>query len=127
MNMVRTLEIIALAGGVASGSGTLESAAQARPPIQWNDLAFVFVGSLLAVTLVVGLQIALKKEKPARIFSWFFGIAGIYLAASGLSAFAIAAHRGTIAPSSLLFLAVGIGTIIGASIAGRIHRAVFAT
>ena len=121
------LSTIAVVAGLASGSGALESAEAAVPPIQWSDIAFVFVGSIVAVALVVGMQIAMKKEKPARYFSWFFGVAGIYSAVSGLSAFGIAAHRGSIAPSSLLILAAGIGTIIGALIIGRVHHAAFAT
>ena len=127
MNIVRALSVVAVVGGLGSGLGALESAEAARPPIEWNDIAFVLVGSIIGVAFVVGIQVAMKKQAAARIFSWFFGIVGIYIAVSGLVAFGIAAYRGGIAPSSLLILSMGIGTIIGALIAGRIHRAAFAT
>src|SRR3954471_13270371 len=127
MKVVPILSIVAVAAGLLSGPEVLEAAEAAVPAHEWRDLPFIFAGSLVAVVIVVGLQIAMRKEKPARIASWLFGLGALYIAVSGLSALGFALYRATIEASAFIFLAMGIGTIAGAVATGKIHRAAFAT
>ena len=121
------LSVIAVITGLVSGPWALESAQAAQPPITWADIPFVFIGSAVGVFFVVGFQVLIGKQGPARFASWFFGIVGIYTASSGISAL-IAAHIGAgIGPNALFFLSIGIGVIVGALLAGAMYRAKFAT
>ena len=127
MKTVPVLSAVAVIAGLVVGPWALEAAQAARPPIDWSDIPFVFVGSAVGVLFVVGLQVLMGKQGPARFASWFFGIIGMHVASSGVSAVVIAAFRGGVGPSALLFTSVGIGTIVGALFAGVAYRAKFAT
>ena len=103
----------ALVAGLASGPSSLESAAASEPPIGWGSLAFLFFGSLVALTLVLGFQAALGNGKALH-WGWnFFLFGAVYFTASGLAALMVAAMGPGLAPHSFLFLALGLAMLAG--------------
>ena len=116
MNSRGVLVALALIAGALSGSGMLESASLAEPPLHWPDLGLIFVGSAFSLPLVLGLQ-ALAGNNKALRWGWsFFALAAVFLVAGGVSAVAVSVFRNQVAPSSFMFLVVGIGLSIGAAL-----------
>lgn len=106
----------ALAAGLASGPSSLESAAASEPPIGWGSLAFFFFGSLVALPLVLGFQVALGSSKALR-WGWLLFLFGaVYCTASGAAALLVAASGPGLAPHSFLFLALGVAMLAGLGI-----------
>ena len=99
--------------GLFSGPGVLEAGAAAQPPIEWSDIPLVFVGSIFGMLFVIGIQLFRREPKPSKWALWLLGPASLYFFASGLSAAILAASRGGVTPSAVLFLAVGAGAIMG--------------
>jgi len=126
MRTVQVLSIVAVISGLMLGPWALQSSQAASPPFSWSDIPFVFVGSAIGVLFVVGFQVLMGKQGPARVASWFFGIIGIHVASSGVSAAVVAALRDDVGPGALLMVSVGTGTIMGALLAGMAYRAKFA-
>jgi hypothetical protein len=122
LNGQRILLLIAIAGGVASGSSALSGAASSQPPLTWADLIFILCGSAFAVVAVVGLQMLRRDRTAVRLGTAFFFYSSVYLVAVGLSAFAIALRGVGLVPHSLLFVCAGLGALGGVALV----RVVFA-
>lgn len=60
---------LALVGGVASGPSALRAGADSVPPIEWTTLPLVFLGSGIALFLVLAFELALKNER-AFSYGW---------------------------------------------------------
>ena len=116
------LPIVAVIVGGVSGPSTLTAAAAAQPPIEWSDILFAFLASALGMLFVIGMQLFRREPKPSRLALKCFGIISLYIAASGLSAAVLAYLRGSVTPSSLLFLSVGIGTLLGVFACWHLYR-----
>ena len=113
MTRWRWIAVGAAVIGLASGNGSLESAAAAQPPLGWGDLAFTFIGSIIGMILVVGFQLMRKDEKYGR---WAFRLVtpiAIFVAGSGLGALGVALYSGQCGPAAWLFLACGAGALLG--------------
>ena len=105
--------MLAVLAGLASGPSSLESAAASEPPIGWGSLAFVFFGSLVALPLVLGFQVALGKSKALRWGWYFFLFGAVYCTASGVAALVVAAIGPGLVPHSFLFLTLGLAMLAG--------------
>lgn len=108
--------------GLFSGPGALEAGAAAQPPIKWSDIPFVFVGGVLGMIFVIGIQLLRREPKRSKWALWLLGPASLYFVASGLSAVFLAASRGGVAPYAVLFLAVGTGTLLGVWVSWLFYR-----
>jgi hypothetical protein len=106
----------AVVAGLASGPSSLESAAASQPAITWGALAFAFVGSLLAIPLVLGFQVAMGKGKALRIGWCFFLVGAAYCTAAGLAALVVAATGPGFAPHTFLFFVLGLAMLAGLGI-----------
>jgi len=116
MNIRNLLIAVALVAGFVSGPSSLESAALSQPPLEWRDLAFVFIGCAVALFLVLGFQALLGNNKALR-WGWsFFAFATIYLSATGASAAAFSIPNAGLGPHSFLFLVMGFGSAVGLAI-----------
>ena len=114
MNTRVVLISLALLGGLLSGPSSLKSAALSQPPIQWGNLVFIFFGCALALPLVLGFQALVGNNKALRLGWSIFSLIAIFLVATGISASTTSLLQGTLLPHSLLFLTLGVGTILGA-------------
>lgn len=129
MNIRSVLIVVALVVGLALGPSALSSAAAAQPPVRWNDLAFILVGSAIAVFLVLAFQVLLRNYK-AFTYGWSaFALLAINVVATGISALATSVLTGGIQPHSLMFLVVGAGmslavVLLRAAFRGRLQGAV---
>lgn len=108
--------------GLFSGPGVLEAGDAAQPPIKWSDIVLVFVGAVFGMLFVIGIQLLRPEPKPSKWALWLLGPASLYFFASGLSAALLAASRGGVTPSSVLFLAVGVGALLGVWTSWLIYR-----
>ena len=108
--------------GMFSGPGALEAGAAAQPPIEWSDIPFVFVAGALGMLFVIGIQLFRREPKPSKWALWLLGPASLYLVASGLSAVLLAASHGRVAPHTVLFFAVGAGTLLGVGVSWFLYR-----
>lgn len=113
MNIWRWIFVGVVIAGVLSGPGALDAGAAAKPPIQWSDIPFAFFGSVLGMLFVIGFQLFRHDPKPSRRALYFFGPASLWFAVSGLSAVIFAFARGNSGPYAYLFLAVGVGSLLG--------------
>ena len=91
----------------------LHSAALAKPPLEWPDLGFIFVGSALSMPLILGLQAVAGRNESLRLFCSLFALVAVYLLAGGLSAVALSFFRHQISPASFMFLLAGLGLFTG--------------
>ena len=125
MNTRNVLIAVALVLGFVSGPSSLESAALSEPPLQWSDLAFVFVGCAFALLLVLGFQGTVGNPKALR-WGWsFFGLGSIYALGAGISALAVSLSRAESAPHSFLFLSIGAGMLVGTAVVRRLFARTF--
>src|SRR5258708_5720290 len=109
MDIRRGIAVAAAVVGLASGQRSLQSAAASQPPLAWNDLAFVFIGSTISMTFVVGFQLLRKDPKYGLWALRFITPITIFIAASGVGALAVGLHSGQRGPAAWFFLACGIG------------------
>lgn len=126
MNLRYFLLGAAVLAGLASGPASLESAAASEPPIGWGSLAFLFFGSLVALPLVLGFQVALGNSKALRWGWYFFLFGAVYCTASGLAALVVAATGPGLVPHSFLFFALGLAMLAGLGIVKVIFASKFA-
>jgi hypothetical protein len=128
MNIRSVLIVVAVVVGLALGPSALSSAAAAQPPIRWNDLAFIFVGSAIALFLVLAFQVLLRNYK-AFTYGWSaFSLMAFNVVATGISALATSVVTVGLHPHSLMFLVVGSGmslavVLLRAAFGGRLQNA----
>jgi hypothetical protein len=128
MNVRPVLIVVAAVFGLALGPGALSSAAAAEPPIRWNDLAFIFVGSAIALFLVLAFQVLLRSYK-AFTYGWSaFALVAVNVVATGISALATSVLTVGLQPYSLMFLVVGAGmslavVLLRAAFRGKLQNA----
>jgi uncharacterized membrane protein YeaQ/YmgE (transglycosylase-associated protein family) len=113
MDTWRWVAVAAVVAGLASGPASLDSAAAAEPPLDWNAVLFAFVGSTIGMIFVVGIQVMRREDKYARWAFRFMGLVAAYIAASGMSALAFALYASRHSPAAWLFLACGVGAMLG--------------
>ena len=113
---------VVVIAGLLSGSRALEAGAAAQPPIEWSDIPFVFFGGLFGMLFVLGTQLFRREPKLILWAMGFLGSASLWFAVSGLSAVVLAISSGGVAPYSVLFFAVGVGTLLGVSVCWFLFR-----
>ena len=113
MNTRSVVLTLACIAGVASGPSALEAGAASVPPIEWNTLPFFFVGSAIALFLVLAFQVALKKDKAFSIGWRLFAVGTVYAVASGFSAVGTAMFKAATGPHMLIILVIGLGMALG--------------
>ena len=114
MNIQRALLILAFIGGLVSGPWALESAALSQPPIQWSDIPLILFGCLFGLLFVLGFQVVIGNLKAAYSGWQFFVLCGLFLLATGVSAFVTALFGSALYPSAFLFFTIGAGICLGA-------------
>jgi hypothetical protein len=122
MNTWRLIFIAAAVLGLASGPAMLGAAAEAQPPLQWEDILFAFFGSLVGGLFVVGTQLLRRDPRPSWWAICLFGPASLWFTASGLSASLVALVTTGIVPHSIFFIAVGVGLLFGVLACHGIHK-----
>ena len=127
MNRDRAIAAVAFLAGVVSGPWALESARAAQPPIQWSDVPFVAIMSFVGILFVIGMQVAMRQAKGAKLAWGFMAACGMYCLASGVSAAATALIGESFDAASLLFLAIGLGVTAGAVLSKVVFGASIAT
>jgi hypothetical protein len=126
MNWRYLLLAIALLAGFASGPSSLESAAASRPPIDWGSLVFLFLGSLVALPVLLGFQALLGKAKALR-WGWsLFLFCAVYFTASGFAALVVAFIGPGLVPHSFLFLVLGVAMLLGLGVIKALFASKFA-
>ncbi len=122
MNRRKLVIISAVALGLLSGSSALTPAEAAQRPIDWNDILFLLMGSVIGMLFVLGVQIVRRNPKPALIMIRIFEPISAYVLGAGLSAFVLSLVKNGIQPSGVFVAAVGIGLITGVALASVLFR-----
>lgn len=122
MKSRKPILIAAFLLGLASGWSALESARASVPPIEWNTIPFVLVGSIVGMLFVLGMQIARRNPKPARFAIRAFEAISLAFLGAGLSALAVSAAKYGWLPSGVLFAVVGVGSLVGVALAAALFR-----
>lgn len=117
---------VALLAGALSGSSALASAAASRPPIDWHDLVFIALGTLIGLPAVLGFQVMLGNINAMRLGWLFFLCAAAYCTAAGLAVLVIAWRGPGLRPHAFLFLVVGVAMLGGVSLVRVAFRRRFA-
>lgn len=112
MNIKLVLLIVITVFGVLTGGESLQAANQARPPITWEVLPYVFFGSMFMLFAVVAIQASREHKKYGLWAINAMAACTIYFVATGAAAALMASQ---LSPASLLFLTVGLGGAIGVS------------
>lgn len=113
MTWSRLLFAAAVLAGLASGSSALTASAEAQPPLTWPALAFVGLGTAVALPAVLGLQAALRNQRALKLFWHFFLYVAVYHVATGIAALVVAARGSELLPHAFLFLVIGLGLSAG--------------
>ena len=108
-------------GGI-SGSSALQTAQIANPPINWEDIPFIFFGCTFGVVFVLGIQILRRDSKWAHWGFHIFMPVALFVFGAGTAAVTIAAFAGDVIPASLLFLSAGVGLLIGLGVSSMLVR-----
>ncbi len=112
MNTRTVVLSLACIAGLASGPSALEAGAASVPPIEWSTLLYIFVGSAIALFLVLAFQVALKKDKAFSLGWKLFAVSTVYAVVSGLSAVGTAIVKSATGPAMLAILVVGCGMAV---------------
>jgi hypothetical protein len=113
MNTRTAVLSVAFIAGLASGPSALEAGAASVPPIEWSTLPFFFIGSAIALFLVLAFQVALKKEKAFALGWKLFAVGTVYAVASGLGAVGTAIFKSATGPAMFTILVIGFGMAVG--------------
>ncbi len=76
-------------------------------------MPFIFVGSAIALFLVLAFQVALKKDKAFALGWKFFAVGTVYAVASGLGAVGTAIFKSANGPPMFTILVMGLGMAVG--------------
>ncbi|MFG6430737.1 hypothetical protein [Roseateles sp. LYH14W] len=109
MNTRTIILSIACIAGLASGPSALKAGAASVPPIEWMTLPFLFIGSAIALFLVLAFQVALKNDKAFSRGWKLFAVGTVYAVASGLSAVGTAVLNSATGPPMCTVLVIGSG------------------
>jgi len=119
MNTKVTLSIAAVILGLVSGNSALVAAQSAKPPLDWGAVQFSFIGCVLGMIFVIGIQILRSNPKYANFAITGMLAVSLYILSSGAIALIIS---GTISPPSIFMLVIGIGALIGVGISSLIYK-----
>lgn len=91
-------------------------------------MPFFFVGSAIALFLVLAFQVALKNDKAFSIGWRLFAVGTVYALASGVSAVGTAMFKAATGPHIFIILVIGLGMALGllalkATFASRLRSA----
>ena len=108
--------------GCVFGPSALQTAQIANPPINWEDIPFIFIGSAFGVIFVLGIQVLRRESKWAH---WGIRICtpiALFVLGAGAAAVTIASFADGVIPASLLFLSAGVGSLIGLGVSSMLAR-----
>lgn len=105
-------------GGVF-GSSVLQTAQITDPPINWEDIPFIFFGSAFGVIFVLGIQILRRDPRWAHWGIRIFTPITLFVLGAGSVAVTISALGSGIIPASLVFLSAGVGLLVGVLFTSR--------
>ncbi len=108
-------------GGIC-GSSALQTAEIADPPINWQDIPFIFFGSAFGGVFIPGIQILRRNPKWAHWSIRIFMPIALFVFGAGGVAFAISVFGNGVIPASMLFLSAGVGLLIGLGISSMLSR-----
>ena len=108
-------------GGIC-GSSALQTAKIANPPINWEDIPFIFFGSAFGVVFVLGTQILRRDSKWAHWGIRIFVPITLFIFGAGGVAVIISAFGSGVIPASLLILSAGVGLLIGLGVCSMLVR-----
>jgi hypothetical protein len=119
MKIKITLYVVAIIIGLVSGKGALVAAQSTVPPIDWGSIQFAFVGSVIGMVFVIGIQTLRKNPKYGSLAIIVMFIVSLFFVSSGVSAFIIS---GTISPVSLFILVIGLGALLGVGLSSLFFK-----
>lgn len=90
-----------------------------QPPLTGPDLAFICIGTLVAIPAVLGVQVALRNRRAVRLGWQAFLYIGVYAVAGGAVALVLAAGESQLLPHAFLFLVIGLGMLAGVGLTRR--------
>ena len=108
-------------GGIC-GLSALRTSQIANPPINWEDIPFIFFGSAFGIVFVLGIQMLQRDSKWAHWGIRIFMPIALFVFGAGGVAAAISAFGSDVAPASLLFLSAGVGLLIGLDVSSILFR-----
>ncbi|HEY1128391.1 MAG TPA: hypothetical protein VGF12_03220 [Roseateles sp.] len=125
--MIRGILLVAaVLAGAFSGPMALASAAASQPPMTWSELAFMAIGALVGLPLVLGLQ-AMQGNFNALRLGWaLFLYVAVYCAAAGLAALVVALRGPGVEPHAFMFLVLGTAMLGGLALVRLVFRHRFA-
>jgi len=113
------LSIAATVFGLISGESALMAAQRANPPIDWNTIQYIFIGSVLGMIFVIGIQLLRRDPKYANFAITAMLPVSLYFLSSGVSALSLSS---TISPASSTVLVVGVGALTGVGFSSLIYK-----
>jgi len=122
MNFRRNINIIAVITGVVLGPSSLSAANASQPPLTWSAIAFIVFGCLFAGLFVIGLQILRKNKKYGYYTLRFFEPISIFMLGSGIGASVYSVVKEELGPSSVLFIAVGLGLFLSVAVSSAFFK-----
>ena len=125
MKLKRKLNIVAAVAGVALGPFSLAAARASQPPITWNAIGIIILGSLLGGLFVLGIQILRKNPKYGKFALMFFEPISIFIIGSGIGGLVYSIYLVELGPPSALFLAIGFGLFLSVVVSTKFYRSRF--
>ena len=127
MKLKRNINIFAAVMGVVLGPSSLITANASQPPLTWESIGVILFGCFFGGMLVIGIQVLRKNPKYGKYALTFFEPISIFTLGSGIGAAIYSIYIGIFGPSSMLFLAVGVGLLISVVVLNVLYRAKFKT
>ncbi|MFT7775040.1 hypothetical protein [Roseateles sp.] len=118
----RILLAAAMVAGAFSGPMALASAASSQPPTTWGELAFMALGALVGLPLVLGLQAMQGNFNALRLGWTLFLYVAAYCLTAGIAALVVAARGPGVAPHAFMFLLLGAAMLGGLALVRIVFR-----
>ena len=119
------LNVGALVLGLLANPLALGAANSSSPPIDWLAIPFVFIGGALGILFVLGIQILRSDPKYGRLGVRVFEPLSVLMLGSGIGALGMSGVSGELGPSSIVFLAIGLGLLVGVALSSFWFRVRF--
>ena len=118
----RWLNLGAFVLGLLVSPLALDAATSSSPRIDWLAIPFVFIGGTLGMLFVLGIQILRSDPKYGRLGLRVFEPLSVLLLGSGFGVLGVSGVSGEVGPSSIIFLAIGLGLFVGVALSSLWFR-----
>jgi hypothetical protein len=93
--------------------------------LNWDSLGILFIGPIIGLIFVLGIQAVLRKPKAVRVGWYIFHCCNFLYLSSGIASLAVALWQHSFGPPAVLFLDISTAIFLALLAVRSIFRKAF--